>query len=117
MKKRVILSVGLIALMLLSGAGIAGALTSPLVSWEVCEGWTEMPDPNFADCEYFDDCLCYMRPVDEPPVSPLATPVSIDHDRPEAAKQKHTTTPEQSQALACLVASRWYGMNFNCEVY
>lgn len=111
MKYRIVLSIILLVVLLTGGALPGLSFTSPLVGLELCEGWPYMPHPDWPNCEYFEECLCWMRPVDEPPISPLATPVSIDRDGPEVEEQKRTTTPEQSRALACLVASRWWGFD------
>lgn len=114
MRLRIAIILLLFAVLLVSGSLAASPLTSPLDDLELCTGWPYMPHPDWPECSYYDECICWMQPIDESPISPLATP--MHYDRPEKEKPKHTT-PEQSRALACLVASRWYGIDLDCEVY
>lgn len=108
MRLRIAIVLLLIAVLLVTGPLAATPLTSPLDGLELCVGWPYMPHPDWPNCEYREECLCWMQPVDKPPVSPLATPASIDRDGPETEEQKHTTTPEQSRALACFIAQLRY---------
>lgn len=108
MKPRIIIALLLIVCLFVSGPLAAAPLTSPLDSLELCTGWPYMPHPDWSECEYYEKCICWMQLVDEPPVSPLAIPAQVDRDRPEEKSSKYTTTPEQSQALACFIAQLRY---------
>lgn len=110
MKCRVLIATVLIAAILFLPADAHSPIfTSPLDDLELCTGWPYMPHPDYPECEYFDECICWMKPVDVKPImSPLAT---VTHDGPETIEPKEAATYEQLYGWACFIAARWWGFD------
>lgn len=127
MKRRIFIAVFLCLSFLVSG-GMSLATKSPIspqpAPWEVCTGWPYMPHPDWPDCVYNDECICWLRPSKlasplEPSPTPQAasTPVSaLPTPQPQIAStatSEGATSPTQSNILACIVASRWWGFDIS----